>query len=191
MKLIHKLRLLGIACVFALLCYFAFAQIAGSFSISLSGGLLFAGLGILGAFAVLYFGVNSFLNRHSGKGGTAGWVSQHTLKNGVQVLVSKVGHGRSVRRGRVVVLQYSAYHTEVRQGTLFDTTNGGAPLEWVFGGGPNAGWAAGLEFLKAGAKARLIVPPQVGFGAAGSGKVVPPNATVIFDIEVVAVRYSD
>lgn len=191
MKLIHKLRLLGIACSFALLCYFAFALITGSSSISLSGALLLAGLGTVAAIAVLYLGVSSFLNRHSGKSRTASWVSQHTLKNGVQVLVSKVGHGRSVRRGRVVVLQYSAYHTDVRPGTLFDTTNGRAPLEWVFGGGPNVGWAAGLEFLKAGTKARLIVPPEVGFGAAGAGKVVPPNARLIFDIEVVAVRYSD
>lgn len=196
MKLIHKLRLLGIACVFALLCYLAFALISGSFSISLSGGLLFAGLGALGALALLYFGVSSFLNRHSGKPSSSvgqGWLSTHTLKNGVQVLVSRVGHGRSVRRGRVVVVHYSAYHTEVRKGTLFDTTSGRAPLEWVFGGGANAAWTAGLEFMKAGAKARLIVPPKVGFGISGAtaDKVVPPNATIIFDIEVVAVKYSD
>lgn len=195
MKLIHKLRLLGIACAFALLCYFVFAFTTGSFRISLGGGLLLGVVGALGALAALYLGVSSFLNRHSGRGTTSlgqGWISEHTLKNGVRVLVSKVGDGRQVRRGRRVVVHYSAYHTEVRQGTLFDTTKGGTPLQWVFGGkSANSAWTDGLEFLKAGAKARLILPPELGFGASGAGKVVPPNSTVIFDIEVVAVKYND
>ncbi|MDZ4834086.1 MAG: FKBP-type peptidyl-prolyl cis-trans isomerase [Candidatus Melainabacteria bacterium] len=195
MKPIHKLRLLAIGAVFALLCYLAYAFVFKSFAISLTGGLALVVLGALAAAVVLDLGISAFLNRHSGKASTKTapqWLSQHTLKNGVQVLVSKIGSGRSVRRGRRIVLEYSAYHTVVRRATLFDTTAGRAPLELTFGAKHRLGaWTEGLEFLKDGAKVRLIIPPAVGFGWNGKGPLVPPNATLIFDVEVVQVKYND
>lgn len=195
MKLIHKLRLLGIGCAFALLCYLVFALFTGSFHISAGGYLVLAGLAVAGSVGVALLAVSNFLNRHSGKPGKTpgqGWRSQRTLKNGVQVLVSKEGHGRKVQRGRPVVLHYCAYHTEVSRATLFDTTTGKAPVELVFGTKHRlGGWTDGLEFLKAGAKVRLIVPPELGLGAKGAGDRVPANATLIFDVEVVEVKYNN
>ena len=74
-------------------------------------------------------------------------------------------------------------------GQKFDSSyDRGQPLEFVVGAGQVIkGWDEGFLKLKVGAKARLTCPPEYAYGAAGAGGVIPPNATLIFDVELVAI----
>ncbi len=190
MKLIHKLRILAIGVILVLLTVFVTAPLNLSSGAKIATALI---VGAVGVFVVLFLAVSHFIDRHSGKSNrTSLGESQKTLPNGVQVLVSKNGSGREIRRGRVIVASYSAYHGEVRRANRFDTTDGGKPVELMAGGKSNgAVWMEALSGLKAGARVRIIVPPTLGFGAKGSGSLVPPNATLTFDVEVIAVKYAD
>ena len=75
-------------------------------------------------------------------------------------------------------------------GTVFDSSiPRGAPLEFVVGAGQVIkGWDEGLLQLRVGEKAVLTCPPDYAYGAAGAGNVIPPNATLIFDVELVAIK---
>ena len=77
-------------------------------------------------------------------------------------------------------------------GTVFDSSyKRNQPIDFAIGVGQViAGWDEGIQLLKVGDKARLVIPSNLAYGEAGAGGVIPPNATLIFDVELMNVKYS-
>lgn len=99
----------------------------------------------------------------------------------------KVGTGDlSVATGDVVTVHYTG---TLKDGTKFDSSvDKGTPFTFTVGRGVIDGWSQGVVGMKQGGKRQLVIPPSLGYGAQGSGKKVPPNATLLFDIEVLKIE---
>ncbi len=100
----------------------------------------------------------------------------------------KIGMGAEVASGSSVAVNYIGRLTN---GQIFDTslTQGRQPLTFQVGTGQVIkGWEEGLMGMKIGGQRRLIIPPNKGYGAQGAGQAIPPNATLIFDIELLDVK---
>ena len=83
---------------------------------------------------------------------------------------------------------YSADAPE-QKGTKFDSSIGRGPFEFRLGAGQVIrGWDQGVQGMKVGGQRRLVLPPEFGYGARGAGSVIPPNATLVFDVELLGVR---
>lgn len=97
------------------------------------------------------------------------------------------GNGPKAQRGDVVCVHYTGM---LEDGTKFDSSHDrGEPLEFVLGSGQViAGWDQGVAQLNVGDKARLTIPSELAYGTQGVGGLIPPNATLIFDVELVGVR---
>jgi FKBP-type peptidyl-prolyl cis-trans isomerase len=97
-----------------------------------------------------------------------------------------VGKGATAKVGSTASVNYTGWLTD---GTQFDSSIGRAPFEFVIGqGGVIEGWDKGVAGMKVGGKRELIIPPTMGYGAPGSPPVIPPNATLRFDIELLSVK---
>ena len=110
-----------------------------------------------------------------------------TTKSGLVYIVTKQGDGEQVKAGQIVIVNYTGLLTN---GALFDSSlNRNEPFSFPVGAGMVIkGWDEGLQQLKVGDHATLIIPPEIGYGASGAGGVIPPNATLIFIIEVLGVN---
>lgn len=99
----------------------------------------------------------------------------------------KVGDGQVVQAGQSVAVHYTGW---LPDGSKFDSSlDRGEPLELVVGRGMVIrGWDEGLQGMKVGGKRKLVIPPQLAYGDQGAGGVIPPGATLVFDVELVAVR---
>ena len=97
------------------------------------------------------------------------------------------GTGSVPHTGDVVEAHYTGW---LEDGTKFDSSlYRGEPLQFVLGRGyVIAGWDEGIALMRQGGKARLIIPPDLAYGAKGAGGVIPPNATLTFEVELVRVR---
>ena len=106
---------------------------------------------------------------------------------GLQIEKLVEGSGRSPQAGQRVQVHYTGW---LQNGEKFDSSvDRGQPFEFVLGRGQVIrGWDQGVAQLKIGDKARLTIPPELGYGARGAGGVIPPNATLIFDVELMGVR---
>jgi peptidylprolyl isomerase len=104
-----------------------------------------------------------------------------TTASGLQYIDEKVGDGASVQSGQTVSVHYTGWLTN---GSKFDSSRDrGEPFEFPVGAGRVIrGWDEGVASMKIGGKRRLIVPPDLGYGARGIGPI-PPNSTLIFDVE--------
>lgn len=107
----------------------------------------------------------------------------------LKIEMTKQGTGdRVVKTGDTISVQYTGRLTD---GTKFDSSydHGGQPFEFTVGAGQVIqGWDQGLLGAKVGEKRTLTIPPSLGYGAAGAGGVIPPNATLIFDVELVSIQ---
>jgi FKBP-type peptidyl-prolyl cis-trans isomerase len=105
---------------------------------------------------------------------------------GLVVEEVKVGDGPVATAGKVVSVNYTGKLTD---GTKFDSSlDHGQPIEFPLGAGRVIkGWDQGLEGMKVGGKRKLTIPPQLAYGERGIGPI-PPNATLVFDVELMAVR---
>jgi peptidylprolyl isomerase len=114
-----------------------------------------------------------------------------TTASGLQITDSKVGSGASPKTGQVCVMHYTGWlYDNGAKGAKFDSSlDRGEPFEFQIGMGQVIkGWDEGVASMKIGGKRTLIIPPQLGYGARGAGGVIPPNATLIFDVELLGVK---
>ena len=97
----------------------------------------------------------------------------------------EVGTGQEIKAGDLVKVHYKG---ELEDGKKFDSSyDRGEPIEYTFGiGQVIPGWEEGLKGMKVGGKRTLIIPPEMAYGEHGAGDVIPPNATLIFNVELVA-----
>lgn len=107
--------------------------------------------------------------------------------SGLKYIDIQSGTGESPKTGDKVVMHYTGW-TEA-DGTKFDSSlDRGQPFTFVLGTGQVIkGWDEGIATMKIGGKRRLIIPPDLGYGAAGQGSI-PPNATLIFDVEMLGIN---
>ena len=114
-----------------------------------------------------------------------------TTPSGLQYIDVKVGTGASPRPGQTCVMHYTGWlYENGAKGKKFDSSvDRNEPFEFPIGQRRViAGWDEGVATMKVGGKRTLIIPPALGYGAAGAGGVIPPNATLLFDVELLAVK---
>jgi FKBP-type peptidyl-prolyl cis-trans isomerase len=105
---------------------------------------------------------------------------------GVMVEETRVGSGATATAGKVVSAHYTGRFPDGKQ---FDSSyDAGVPIEFLLGSGKVIkGWDLGIEGMKVGGKRKLTIPPELAYGARGGGPI-PPNATLVFDVELVGVK---
>lgn len=110
-----------------------------------------------------------------------------TTESGLTVIITKHGDGAQIKKGDNVIVNYTGLLTN---GAMFDSSvTRNEPFSFPVGAGMVIkGWDEGLQKLRIGDHATLIIPPSIGYGASGAGGVIPPNATLIFIIEVLGVK---
>lgn len=110
-----------------------------------------------------------------------------TTDSGLKYYDLEAGSGPSPQEGQTVVVHYTGW---LQDGTKFDSSlDRGEPFSFVLGAGRViAGWDEGVATIKVGGKRQLVLPPELGYGQQGAGSVIPPNATLIFEVELLEVR---
>ena len=114
-----------------------------------------------------------------------------TTPSGLQITDTKVGDGATPKTGQTCVMHYTGWlYQNGAKGKKFDSSvDRGQPFEFPLGQRRViAGWDEGVATMKVGGKRTLIIPPELGYGARGAGGVIPPNATLIFDVELLDVK---
>jgi len=114
-----------------------------------------------------------------------------TMASGVQYHDEVVGTGPEPQPGQTVTVHYTGWlYEDGQKGTKFDSSlDRNRPFSFVLGAGQViAGWDAGVATMHIGGKRTLIIPAQLGYGDRGAGGVIPPGATLIFDVELLGVK---
>jgi peptidylprolyl isomerase len=114
-----------------------------------------------------------------------------TTPSGLQMTDTTVGTGAQPKQGQTAVVHYTGWLFDKGQkGKKFDSSvDRGQPFEFPVGAGRVIkGWDEGVASMKVGGKRTLVIPPQLGYGERGAGGVIPPNATLIFDVELLGVK---
>ncbi len=109
-----------------------------------------------------------------------------TTDSGLQYVVITEGDGAAPQTGNRVFVHYVG---TLENGTKFDSSRDrGRPFDFVLGQGQVIkGWDEGVGMMKVGDRRKLIIPPDLGYGARGAGGVIPPNATLVFDVELLRI----
>ena len=114
-----------------------------------------------------------------------------TTASGLKIIDLKVGTGPSPRTGQTCVMHYTGWlYENGAKGKKFDSSvDRGQPFEFKIGVHQViAGWDEGVATMKVGGKRTLIIPPELGYGERGAGNAIPPNATLIFDVELLGIK---
>ena len=108
-------------------------------------------------------------------------------ESGLEYLERKVGTGAEAVAGKTVSVHYEG---KLLDGKVFDSSfERGTPIEFKLGVGQVIkGWDEGIALMKIGGQATLTIPPELGYGERGAGGIIPPNATLIFEVELVSVK---
>jgi FKBP-type peptidyl-prolyl cis-trans isomerase FkpA len=113
-------------------------------------------------------------------------VAPAPVAKGLIIKDTVVGKGAEAKSGDKVTVNYTGWLTD---GKKFDSSIGKAPFEFTLGAGEVIpGWDQGVAGMKVGGKRKLTIPPDLGYGATGAGGVIPPNATLLFDVELLKVN---
>jgi peptidylprolyl isomerase len=113
--------------------------------------------------------------------------SEVTTASGLKYVDIQEGTGATPQRGQTLSVHYTG---TLQNGTKFDSSRDrGTPMDFQFGVTPMIkGWDEGLSTMKVGGKRKIIVPPALGYGATGRPPTIPPNSTLIFEIELLAIK---
>ncbi len=114
-----------------------------------------------------------------------------TMKNGLKYDDTKVGTGAEAVAGKTVEVHYTGWLNDSgKRGKKFDSSvDKGKPFTFPLGAGMVIkGWDEGVAGMKVGGKRTLMIPANLGYGARGAGSAIPPNADLIFDVELLAVK---
>lgn len=113
-----------------------------------------------------------------------------TTASGLQIEEIRVGTGEAACAGQFVSVHYTGWLTDGRK---FDSSKDrDEPFEFSLGERMViAGWDEGVQGMKIGGVRKLTIPPQLGYGARGAGGVIPPNATLVFEVELLGVSSDD
>ena len=113
-----------------------------------------------------------------------------TTKSGLKYIDTKVGTGEEAKKGMTVTVHYTGWlYVGGKRGAKFDSSvDRGKPFNFKLGAGQVIkGWDEGVAGMKVGGKRELIIPPKLGYGATGAGRVIPPNATLDFEVQLLKV----
>jgi FKBP-type peptidyl-prolyl cis-trans isomerase len=113
------------------------------------------------------------------------------MPNGLKYTDTKTGDGATATPGNKVSVHYTGWlYNNGAKGTKFDSSvDRGQPFQFTLGARQViAGWDEGVAGMRVGGKRTLIIPPELGYGARGAGGVIPPNATLMFDVELLGVQ---
>lgn len=136
---------------------------------------------------LLAFGVTACNDDSSSQESQAEKGSSDVANSNLQIEDIQVGSGETAEAGKVVSVHYTGWLVD---GTKFDSSvDRGEPFEFPLGQGMVIqGWDQGVQGMKVGGKRKLTIPPELGYGARGAGGVIPPNATLIFEVELLDVK---
>ncbi len=118
-------------------------------------------------------------------------MTRQKTNSGLEYEIIKEGTGESPKKGQHVTVHYTGWLEENgKPGKKFDSSvDRGEPFTFIIGVGQVIkGWDEGVMDMKVGEKRRLIIPAELGYGARGAGGVIPANATLIFDVELLDVK---
>jgi FKBP-type peptidyl-prolyl cis-trans isomerase len=113
------------------------------------------------------------------------------MPNGLKYTDDTTGNGAEATAGKKVSVHYTGWlYNNGAKGAKFDSSvDRGQPFQFTLGAHQViAGWDEGVAGMKVGGKRTLIIPPELGYGARGAGGVIPPNATLMFDVELLGVQ---
>jgi FKBP-type peptidyl-prolyl cis-trans isomerase len=112
--------------------------------------------------------------------------SMTNLPSGLAYQDIVVGEGAEAVIGKAAVVHYTGW---LQDGTKFDSSVGGTPFTFNVGGGQVIqGWDEGVPGMKVGGKRKLVLPSELGYGKNGAPPDIPPNATLVFEVELLEVR---
>jgi len=121
-------------------------------------------------------------------------VTQLAKVSQLEIVELQPGSGAAITAGQKAVVEYTGWLYETsaadHKGKEFDSSkNGGQPFRFIVGAGQVIkGWDQGLLGMKVGGKRRLTIPAELGYGDIGAGNVIPPGATLIFDVDLTAIE---
>ena len=109
------------------------------------------------------------------------------MSNTLEITDLAVGNGAEAVAGKTVDVHYTGWLTD---GTKFDSSlDRGQPFSFPLGGGRVIkGWDQGVAGMRVGGKRKLVIPPELGYGSRGAGGLIPPGATLVFEVELLAVH---
>lgn len=136
---------------------------------------------ILGSLVALLVACGQPTSSGSSSGSTT------TTPSGLQYKDLTVGAGVEARAGATAVVHYTGW---LMDGTKFDSSRDrGEPFEFVIGRGQVIkGWDEGVGSMRVGSKRELIIPPSLAYGSRGAGSIIPPGATLRFEVELIGMR---
>jgi peptidylprolyl isomerase len=121
----------------------------------------------------------------SGLGGELNAPKERTTPSGLRITDLVVGDGAEAIAGQTVSVNYRG---TLANGTEFDSSYGRGPFSFPLGGGRVIqGWDEGVAGMKVGGKRKLVIPPDLAYGERGAGGVIPPNATLTFEVELLRI----
>lgn len=113
------------------------------------------------------------------------------MPNGLKYTDDRIGDGAEATAGKKASVHYTGWLSDNgAKGKKFDSSvDRGQPFQFTLGAHQViAGWDEGVAGMKVGGKRTLVIPPELGYGARGAGGVIPPNAALIFDVELLGVQ---